>query len=472
MPSEVVGARREVGEEEQATILAVLRGEVAIPVYSSEEGVQSLGRPLGWKEAAELLDSPRSSNSSLLSSPSSPLRSPAPRSPLPCSPLSSVGGSPLPSPTLAALLGPLPAERAPGVAAAWRGGAAERRERLEEPGRGAGRQGRRLAAKEAVGWREWWAWLGDWADLAAGPGLAGLEAHLQARQAEQGLRERMGEVEELEELDNQVFQGLEEVEVATAPLSPLSSLTSIMDNMNLERTGPATPMRPLEVEEEVQVGEVRAALAQVEAWVGRVVPVVADRVGEVMGEVEAVEVGEVLTPHWLSLRRTVNNWRSDPCRRWQGLDFTWLAGRVVAGLVEGLELELEGLAMSRLGEGLALLATREARGAREQVVRLGFTAAREAREEGEVGVVREVQGLVGALATLLTTGALPPDNTLARLWDLDTATAAVTTARHGSHPRPTSTAIISISIIFISIISISNFIHHLHPPHATLHPAG
>ena len=171
----------QISDEERQEILAVIRGEVAIPVYATDEGVKRyemwnctedptilfnrLGVPLCWQEASELLDTTDSTSG--FTSPSSPLRSPMPHSPLRQSPLrhSPVFRSPLssnsslPSPlscsSISALMGPMASERAERVLAQWKGGKDGRVERLKDPEQGAERQGRRIASSEGVQWREW-----------------------------------------------------------------------------------------------------------------------------------------------------------------------------------------------------------------------------------------------------------------------------------------------------------------------------
>ena len=259
-PREVVASRREVQEEVRAEIVAVLEGEVAIPVYESE-GVKTLGRPLAWREATELLDSPcvksrnrsSASESSLVSSPGlpSPLRSPLllPHSPLSSrSPLLSLPSPASPSPLVSALLGPMSQGRALALHHSWK--VEGSRQRLEDPVLGAERKGRELARREEVAWREYWPWLGEYADISSQEGLARLEGYLEAREEERELRERMEELEGEEEKgeDNEVFRlqedtvdNMGEVELVSslsAPLSPLSSLSRELDNLNLVRTGP------------------------------------------------------------------------------------------------------------------------------------------------------------------------------------------------------------------------------------------
>ena len=52
-------------------------------------------------------------------------------------------------------MGPMASERADKVLAQWKGNKKEKVERLEDPGLGAERQGRWLAASEGIPWREW-----------------------------------------------------------------------------------------------------------------------------------------------------------------------------------------------------------------------------------------------------------------------------------------------------------------------------
>merc|ERR1719362_1695156 len=151
-PEDVVGSRCQISDEEKQEILAALRGEVAIPVYATEEGVKRLGEPLCWQDASELLDT--ADSNSICSSPGSgsPMRSPMPHSPLRQSPLmyspihrsplssNSSLPSPLSCPSISALMGPMASERAEKVLAQWKGGKGERVERLEDPGLGAERQ--------------------------------------------------------------------------------------------------------------------------------------------------------------------------------------------------------------------------------------------------------------------------------------------------------------------------------------------
>ena len=224
IPRDIVCSR--VGDKGvKEDILAMLKGQLVIPVYRTEE-VRQLGKPISLKEAAELLESSGELSFTSISSTNSPLNSPLGRSPLANSPMlhSPLGHSPLarsplvtgrtrlsasspvpvsPLVTISAVLGPIPPAQADILYKEWRAG---KRERLDDPQLGVERQGRGLAGREGVQWSEFWHWLGGYMDLASKEGLEVLETYLGERNREITVeleRKRCGELEE-EVLDSTV----------------------------------------------------------------------------------------------------------------------------------------------------------------------------------------------------------------------------------------------------------------------------
>jgi hypothetical protein len=88
---------------------------------------------------------------------------------------------------LSGLLGPVSKEAAPLLYRELRQSPA--RERLADPARGLERQGRGVARKAGAGWREYWPFLADYADLREPEGWRLLEAHLARRAVEQAHNE-------------------------------------------------------------------------------------------------------------------------------------------------------------------------------------------------------------------------------------------------------------------------------------------
>jgi len=468
-PEDVVCSRCQVPDEEKQEILAALRGEVAIPVYATEEGVKRLGEPLRWQEASELLDT--TDNNAICSSPGSPMRSPMPHSPLRQSPLmyspihrsplssNSSLPSPLSCPSISAIMGPMASERVDKVLAQWKGNKKEKVERLEDPGFGAERQGRRLAASEGVPWREWWPWLSGWADLRSSEGLQHLEEHLERRYGEQQLRERMGEVEE-QGNDNDgvnsdvVFHEedhLVEVELA---LSPLSSLSKNLDGLSLQcsldnlDSSHANANRNTvfsselgETEHHQQEGDnslSNQVVLAVKRFAGLVAPLLADKLPEVVGEQQAADWGQEILPHWVGLRREVNNWRSDPAGRYDRVDFSRLAGKVAENLVHELELELGLVEMERAVQLLNILANlptnSNERVLEQKSVEGGFNVHRSNRVDRQESSIdwsklKEVQGLARIAAQVHSSKTLPDTKTLLELWEVQGVSEALATKR-------------------------------------------
>jgi len=197
IPRDIV-CSRQGGDKVKEDILAMLKGQLVIPVYKMEE-VKQLGKPISLKEAADLLESSGDLSFTSMSSTNSPHNSPLSKSPLVYSPLchsplapSPLARSPLvtrprlsssspavsPLVTISAVLGPLPPVQADTLYREWRAG---KRERLEDPQLGVERQGRGLAGREGVQWSEYWPWLGGYVDLASREGLEVLEGFLGER---------------------------------------------------------------------------------------------------------------------------------------------------------------------------------------------------------------------------------------------------------------------------------------------------
>merc|ERR1719427_1050112 len=199
IPRDIV-CSRQGGDKVKGGILAMLKGQLVIPVYRTEE-VRQLGKPISLKEAAELLESSGELSFTSISSTNSPLNSPLGRSPLANSPMlhSPLGHSPLarsplvtgrtrlsasspvpvsPLVTISAVLGPIPPAQADTLYKEWKAG---KRERLDDPQLGVERQGRGLAGRERVPWSEYWPWLGGYMDLGSKEGMEMLESYLVER---------------------------------------------------------------------------------------------------------------------------------------------------------------------------------------------------------------------------------------------------------------------------------------------------
>jgi len=192
IPRDIV-CSRQGGDKVKADILAMLKGQLVIPVYKTEE-MKQLGKPISLKEAADLLESSGELSFTSLSSTNSPLNSPLSKSPLCLSPLaySPLARSPLitrprlsssspvvsPLVTISAVLGPVPPVQADTLYREWKAG---KRERLDDPQLGVERQGRGLAGRESVPWSEYWPWLGGYMDLGSKEGMEMLENYLVER---------------------------------------------------------------------------------------------------------------------------------------------------------------------------------------------------------------------------------------------------------------------------------------------------
>ena len=178
-----------------------------------------------------------------------------------------------------------------------------------------------------------WPWLGGWADLGTPEGLQHLEEHLERRQGEQQLRERIAEVEsedgdevfENGEYENEDNVNLGEVELALSPLSSLSktldslSLRGNLDNLDNSQVNANTQNSTIivsELEQQDNSSDIKV-IQTVRQFCGLVAPLLADRLPEVVGDHQAAEWGLEILPHWLGLRRQVNNWRSDPAQRYE-----------------------------------------------------------------------------------------------------------------------------------------------------------
>ena len=310
-----------------------------------------------------------------------------------------------------------------------------------------------------------WPWLGGWADLRSLEGLQHLEEHLERRNREQQLRERMGEVEEEQDYDSDaVFQGednanMGEVELALSPLSLLSknmdslSLQGNLDNSHTnEDTSTVFPTESEGTEQDVDNSLGNQVVQAVERFSGLVVPLLADRLPEVVGEQQAADWGQELLPHWVGLRREVNNWRSDPAGRYARLDFSRLAGRVVEGLVQGLEMELGLVEMQRAVQMFNILANLPTnineRLLEKEATEGGFHAHRSNIVDRQESVndwskLKEVQGLASIAAQVYSSKSLPDAKTLLELWEVQgvretLATKKVNLARRFLHSSTSS----------------------------------
>ena len=298
-----------------------------------------------------------------------------------------------------------------------------------------------------------------------------LEEHLERRDREQQLKERLGEVEE-QDYENDVVSGdavfdgedivnSGEIELA---LSPLSSLSKNLHCLSLQGTphnldnsqinaNTSTMISSEETEQHEMDNSLGNQVVQaVERFLGLVAPLLADRLPDVVGESQAGDWGQEILPHWVGLRRQVNNWRSDPAGRYAHLNFLRLAGKVVEGLVQGLELELGLVEMQRAVQLLNMLANlptiMNERLPENQPAEGGFNVHRSNRIErqessNDWAKLREVQGLAGLAVQVYTNKTLPDAKTLLELWEVqgvrDTlATKKVNQARRFLHSSTSS----------------------------------
>ena len=305
-----------------------------------------------------------------------------------------------------------------------------------------------------------WPWLGGWADLRSLEGLQHLEEHFERMYGEQQLRERIREVEEEQDYGNDgvnsdvVFHGednvhLGEVELALSPLSSLSknmdglSLQSNVDNLDSSHADNANSNIILSSETEHQQQEVDNSIGSqvvqaVERFSGLVAPLLADRLPEVVGEQQAADWGQQLLPHWVGLRREVNNWRSDPAGRYVGVDFSRLAGKVVEGLVQGLELELGLVEMQRAVQLFNVLSNLPTN-INEMVpvkdfMEGGFNVHRSNRVDrqessNDWSKLKEVQGLASIAAQVYSSKTLPEAKTMLELWEVQRVSEALATKK-------------------------------------------
>ena len=289
-------------------------------------------------------------------------------------------------------------------------------------------------------------------------GLEHLEEHLERRYGEQQLRERMGEVEEQGndndgENNDVVFHEedhLGEVELALSPLSSLSknldglSLQSSLDNLDSSHANVnSNTIFSSELEETDHQQEVDNSLGNqvvqaVERFAGLVAPLLADRLPEVVGEQQAADWGQELLPHWVGLRREVNNWRSDPAGRYAGLDFSRLAGKVIECLIQGLELELGLVEMQRSVQLLNMLANLPTNSnekvPEQELIGGGFNVHRSNRVDRQESSIdwsklKEVQGLARIAAQVHSSKTLPDAKTLLELWEVQGVSGALATKR-------------------------------------------
>ena len=156
-----------------------------------------------------------------------------------------------------------------------------------------------------------------------------------------------------------------------------------------------------------------------EQFAGLVAPLLADRLPDVVGEQQAAEWGQELLPHWLGLRRAVNNWRSDPAGRYARLDFSKLAGKVAECLVQGLELELGLVEMQRSVQLLNILANlptnHNERVLEQEPIEGGFNVHRSNRVDrqessNDWAMLKEVKGLARIAAQVYSTKSITHTN--------------------------------------------------------------
>ena len=475
---EVVCSR--AGEEHKEEVERLLGEQMVIPVYC-EDGRSQPGRPLSLLETAELLESSGSCGQSVSSSFCSAVGSPgslsSPAASSPASPLvqSARGGGrntsiTRPGPGLSALLGPAPAPQATSLYREWR---METKERLCDPGLGAGRQGRQLASKEGLPWLELWPTLGGYHDLTSPAALQLLDTKLDQRAQEARDREERARQAELLDCSIEEGQGDSELELvcstparpgstqssleevfnrlnctkpsrpASEPLSPLSELAAGLSGLQLSGSSvaaspaslpvPALLTSPPQDPLAARAGPVLAALEQ---FANSVAPLLADCL-PATDEAGRAELGEWLAGpahHWAALRRQVNNWRSDPRGRWAGLDWAGLAGSLTSLLCEAVTLELgTGLDRERCARLLTAAALQsspaKALTTQEAEYRKAGWERRAGQQPGErhTATLREVGRLAGAVARQLQGGRLAHPALLAQLWDRDTDHKAITT---------------------------------------------
>lgn len=453
-PSGVAGSRVKGDVENVKAMREVLSGQVYIPVYRPTDnvGVATVGKPISLRDV-EITAEDRPDHSPMLSSPVARLSSPA--SPLLIqSPDRSIDSRDSPTLAIQAMLGPVGQGRAGELYRDWK--SSPFAERLSDPMKGAEKQGRKVARRSGTAWREYWEFLGMYADLSTPRGLMLLENHLREKGA--SLRrwesERMEEVdEELREMGMNPHQGgdMGELEIAggtgqfsspvkrdlqpSTPLSPVSSLLENLGSLSLVE-GSMTPVTKVQAANTVKKSSKSVrneVLDTVDIFCSKVSAQLADSLPTGGGDTGIEDWAmTALLPHWDMLRRQVNNWRSDPKARFRGLNFGTLVGHVVAGLCNGLELELGAHDTVRCSKLLGSLAEMriEAGGSGGDVAGVG--GYRDATVDGRDGSykrLKEIQPLAGHMSSYLENHYMEDSGDLEAMWDVDTQNGSVSTKK-------------------------------------------
>jgi len=494
--SAVAGSRVKGDESNVKAMREVLSGQVYIPVYRDKDnvGVATVGKPISLRDVELTTEdrpdhTPMSSPVARLSSPASPLLLQSPDRSLDSNHRSLDSRD---SPTLAiqAMLGPVGQGRAGELYRDWKSSPFS--ERLSDPMKGAEKQGRKVARRSGTAWREYWEFLGMYADLSTPRGLMLLENHLR----EKGASLRKWESERMEEVDEElrdmgVNQDLGEMEIAggggqfsspvkrdllpSSPLSPVSSLLKDLGSLSLVE-GSVTPVHNVQPGNGVKKSSKSVrneVLDTVDIFCSKVSAQLADSLPTGSGNNEIEDWAmTALLPHWDMLRRQVNNWRSDPAARFRGLNFGTLVGHVVAKLCDGLELELGAHDVARCSKLLAKLAEIKiedgvsgdviekggyidaasggyrdaASGGYRDAASAGYRDAasggyRDAASSGyrDVGAgdvrdgsykrLKEIQSLSGHMASYLENHYMEDSGDLESMWDVDTHNSSISTKK-------------------------------------------
>jgi len=397
--------------------------------------------------------------------------------------------SPLMETTLmvSAVLGPVNQERAASLYKEIK--TCPAKQRLRDPARGLERQCDDIARKVGSDWKEFWPFLGDYVNLTSQEGLLRLEDYLVARGQELARMEEEERCREVDEYDNDdCFLG--ELELATTkpdslddlfknlgvasppskqpfdtptsqtpisesktsvtddipsratsqPLSPVTVLSSNLNHLNIDLDD--REPRLLQGEEEVLLDRSRQRRPSQETkeLVSQFSFMFSNALTETNPSVscdpEIQDWGFSLLTHWETLRRHVNNMRSDPQGRWNGLDYSGLLRRVVEGVVSELEMEVEELELTKIQALLDRLASFKLSNTIQatQAESDGSSDYREIRRQ-DSGVqkdlmkLKEIQPLARIIVYFLENRSFPEKESLCAVWDMVSVNKKVSTNR-------------------------------------------
>ncbi|CAB4065201.1 ANKLE2 [Lepeophtheirus salmonis] len=173
-PENVACSRAPDGQARKSLIIEAIKGRVYIPVYRSLEYGGSIGEP--WSPATP---SKKLFDSKDFSPIRSPYRSAQKKSPLVVLPsVNKDNYSLCDGPKrVSGLLGPISPIEAPKLKKEWKMSGSKRR--LNDPNRGFEKQGREIAKKYGIDWREYWEFLDAYVDFSTTDGLIALEDYLE-----------------------------------------------------------------------------------------------------------------------------------------------------------------------------------------------------------------------------------------------------------------------------------------------------